>query len=807
MKIAVFLRGNISVKLLLIAILLPALCSAQKKITGTVSDAATNKALSDVNIRIGDSNVNITTDSKGKFEIILKDESEIRIHLSHISYESQQLSINPDMSEVNVRMKIRSYISEEVTISATRNKKHSAFAHDNISSEELQRSNFGQDMPYLLQMTPSLVTTSDAGSGIGYTGMRIRGSDATRVNVTLNGVPVNDAESHQVYWVDLPDLASSVDNIQIQRGVGTSSNGAGAFGASVNILTSKVSPLPYGSIQSSAGSFNTFRNSVGFGSGLLSNRFAIEGRMSKITSDGYIDRASSDLKSFYLSGGYYGSKNSLRAVILSGKEKTYQAWYGVPEDSLKTNRTFNPAGLYFNKDGEMKYYDNQVDNYQQDYYQLHYTHSFSNEFSFNSTLHYTRGNGYYEEYQDEDMLSNYGIADVIRGNDTVQYSDFIRQRWLDNDFFGLTLNGNYQSDNFDVHASFSAHQYLGDHFGELIWSEQGVIGTPPQRYYFNDAEKNDMSGYLKFIYRGIENTEILLDLQIRRIDYSFSAPSVSGEMINQESNMTFYNPRLGITYMLSPGKSVYASIAMAGKEPVRDDFINSSPASRPGSEKLTDYEAGIRYQRSNLNLNLNLYFMKYKDQLILTGKINDVGEYTRQNVDNSYRSGAEIQVTWQIRSNLALQANASFSRNKIDLFEEFIDDYDEGIQRTIIHKNTDIAFSPSIISSAMLSWAPVKKVSLDLIGRHVGEQFLDNTNNKNRMLEAYFTSDFRFRYTLNPKWMKELALSCSVNNLFDKLYSSNAYTFSYLYGGQLSTFNYFYPQAGRHVFAGVSFKF
>ncbi|MFI5145451.1 MAG: TonB-dependent receptor, partial [Ignavibacteria bacterium] len=679
--------------------------------------------------------------------------------------------------------------------------------------KEIEEKNLGQDIPFLLTNTPSVVVTSDAGNGVGYTGIRIRGSDATRVNVTINGIPVNDAESHQVYWVDLPDFASSIENIQIQRGIGTSTNGAGAFGGSVNIQSSALSVEPFASVNSSYGSFNTWKNTAKFGTGLLKDKFAFEGRLSKITSDGYIDRATSDLKSFYFSGGYYGTKSTLRAIISSGKEKTYQAWYGVPEDSLKTNRTYNPAGEYFDMNGNLQYYSNQTDNYQQDYYQLLYSFAANSSINLNAALHYTKGKGYYEEYKSQEVLGNYGLSDVVSVQDSIMIraSDLIRQLWLDNDFYGYTFAANYYKNKLQLTFGGAGNRYKGRHYDQVIWAQYFTGASYPDIYNDNDATKDDINFFAKAIYSVIPKLHIYADVQYRTVSYSFLTKdyfSFPGVMLYyQKVNFDFFNPKGGITYDINSHNKIYSSVAVGHKEPMRDDFVDSPPYAYPKPEQMTDVEAGYKYLGDRIRFGLNFYSMNYKDQLILTGKINDVGAYTRINVPGSYRMGMEAEFSWNIVKNISLSANVTLSKNKIKTFDEYIDNWDDGSQQLVVHNNSDISFSPSVISSSVISFTPLKNFIIEITNRYIGKQYLDNTSDENRKLNAYNLDDFFVMYHVTTASIKEIELKLAVFNLFDKKYESNGWTYPYISNAALINSNAFYPQAGINLMAGISLKF
>lgn len=775
----------------------------QRIFSGQVSDSKGEKVIG-ANIRSAGSTLAITNQD-GKFSFRGNEES-VRITISHLSYLPLEVTLTSGVS-ASITINEREFVSEEVNVIATRVNDKTGAAFQNIDKAELAKSNLGQDMPILLNYTPSLVTTSDAGTGIGYTGLRIRGSDATRVNVTINGVPVNDAESHQVYWVNIPDLASSVDNIQIQRGVGSSTNGAAAFGGSVNIQTNTLNSNPYATLQSSAGSFNTFRNTVSFGSGLLGDAFAFEGRLSKITSDGYIDRATSDLRSFYLSGGYYGKKNSLRAVILSGKEKTYQAWYGVPEDSLKTNRTYNPAGEYFDANGQARYYDNQTDNYQQDYYQLFYTREINSQWNANVALHYTRGKGYYEEYVPGAALTDYNLSPVLIGNDTIDETNITRQLWLSNHFYGGTWSLQYRGNNMEVIAGGALNEYRGDHFDEVVGATISPVEILPVRYNFDDAVKNDFNTYVKSSWFLESGLTAWVDLQYRNVRYSFTGPDNSYLNTIQNVNLHFFNPKAGLNYQIGQHYQVYLTYARAHKEPVRDDFLASIPANRPQPEEMNNWEFGYRFSKSAYRASINSYYMQYDNQLILNGRLNNVGEAIRESVPDSYRFGIEGESSYDNGKMFAYTLNMTWSRNKINQYTEYVEDYDGGPQVVNTYRNTTIAFSPSIIAAGIITIRPVKRLSIDICNKYVGKQYLDNTQSEERKLDPYYVNDLRFAYVIEGKKIKGVEFRLLVNNVLNAEYIANGATYNGYSGGIRYNYNYYYPQATRNYLAGVTIRF
>jgi len=711
----------------------------------------------------------------------------------------------------------------EVVVSATRVNKNSPIAYENITAEDIQKQNHGVDLPILLDQATSVVTTSDAGAGVGYTGIRIRGSDATRVNVTINGIPLNDAESQGSFWVDLPDISSSTGDIQIQRGVGSSTNGAGAFGASINLNTLNSSGVkPYGEISNSFGSFNTIKNTVQFGTGILKNNWTFQGRLSQLKSDGYVDRASSDLKSYYLSGGYVGNKTMLKGVVFSGHEKTYQAWFGIPVrylDSSDTElRTHNPYT-----------YENEVDNYDQTHYQLHFVQKIGKYSKFNMSLHYTRGLGYYEQFRTGDALSDYGLENVITAaGDTITNTDLIRRRWLDNHFYGTVFSYNYNKKALNLTVGGGANQYVGGHYGEVIWSQYASNGKIRHRYYDDEATKNDVNIYVKADYKINERLNVLVDIQERMIQYDFLGFDNELNSADQSVSTSFFNPKAGVNYGLNNGQAFYGFFGVGNKEPNRNDYTNSTPNSRPSHESMTDIEVGYKLKKNKLYANINIYSMDYTNQLILTGAINDVGAAVRTNVGSSYRRGVEISGGISLLKNLEWKMNATFSDNKIASFTEYIDDWDTWGQVETNYENTDIAFSPSVIASNQFVFKPINSekygnIELALVSKYVGEQYIDNTSNSDRMLDAYLVNDIRLQYSIKTKIFKEIVWSAWVRNFTNTQYVSNAWVYKFkseFYNpvpdddfankesvdGRYNMIGAF-PQAGVNFFTGLILKF
>ena len=657
----------------------------------------------------------------------------------------------------------------QVNVNALRAGNKTPVAFTNISKAEIEKVNLGQDMPYMISLTPSLVTTSDAGAGIGYTGFRIRGSDPTRINVTINGIPLNDSESQGVWWVNMPDLSSSIENIQIQRGVGTSTNGGSAFGASVNLQTDKSNAKPYIITNNTVGSFVTFKNNIEFGTGLLNNKFAFDGRLSRISSDGYVDRATSELKSMYLQGTYFGMRNIIKALMFTGTERTYQAWNGVPLNYLDTNRTFNSYT-----------YKNEVDDYMQSHYQLHYSKQISDATNFNVAIHYTHGEGYYEQEKIGEDLIDYNLENIIFSEDTISSTDLIRRKWLNNDFGGLTYSLIHKIADINLILGGGNNSYSGQHYGNIIWSQYASNANFNHQYYWNKAEKKDHNIYTKVNYKYTEATNIYIDLQRRNIEYVFEGLDSDGNTAQQKVELTFYNPKFGLFYDLNQTQSVYISFAVANKEPNRNDYIESTPISRPKHETLYDTEIGFKQTSKKLSLGINLYHMDYTNQLVLTGQINDVGAYTRTNIDKSFRKGVEIEASVKLSNRITWNGNLTISDNKITRYTAYIDNWDTWEQEEIEYENTDLAFSPKQIWASVLNYNLDNNITINFISKYVGEQFIDNTSSDNRKLSEYLTNNLLVSYKWDSKIFKNSKLTLQINNLMNNEYVSNAWVYQFI---------------------------
>ena len=817
------MKKRILFQMIGLAMFIPMISFSQNSIKGIVKSSDGN-TIPGVKVEIEASFNKVFTNVEGEYIFTkLKDgEYQLLFSMTGFTPKSETVKINGSDQVLDITLTENVLLLEEMSVSAIRADSKTPTTHSELSKEEIEDQNFGQDLPYLLNMMPSTVVNSDAGAGVGYTGISIRGVDPTRTNVTVNGIPINDSESHSVYWVNMPDMASSLDNIQVQRGVGTSSNGASAFGASINIQTDEINRKAYGVSDNSYGSFNTWKNTIKAGTGLINGKFTIDTRLSRISSEGYIDRAKSNLTSFYVSGAWVDKRSMLRATAFSGKEKTYQAWYGTPESVVNQNQdeiiAYADRNYIFGDDREnllnsgrtYNYYtyDNEVDNYQQDHYQLHFNHLFKKYFKLTTALHYTRGKGYYEQYKAGEDFSDYGFAPIIFTNDTVTSTDLIRRRWLDNHFFGGIFSLSFDKGPINLVFGGGANQYIGAHFGEVIWAEFASDSEIRDRYYDNDASKFEAHSYLKVNYK-IKKLTLYGDLQYRHIGYQFlGIDDVSGVIkeVDRTLNFDFFNPKAGLMYDFNDHNNLYASFAMANREPVRRDFRESTPKNQPKPENLMNVELGYRYKGNKLMLNANAYYMYYKDQLVLTGQINDVGDYTRTNVEKSYRAGIEIETAIRITKKLSFMANATLSSNKIIAFNEYVSNYDTGGQDTIAHTNTDIAFSPNIIAAAGLRFEPIKDWNISLMGKHVGAQYLDNTSASTRKMKAFTTFNFQMDYTFKEVFFKEITIGVLVNNIFNQKYAANGYTWGYIYVSERTDENFYYPQAGTNFLARLVFK-
>ena len=695
---------------------------------------------------------------------------------------------------------------EEVIVKAVRVNATSPITHSNISKKELAKRNLGQDIPILMNFLPNVVTTSDAGAGVGYTGIRVRGISAQSTNITINGIPYNDAESLGTFWVDLPDFSSSVENLQLQRGVGTSTNGSGAFGASLNLLTDAISDSSSGEISNSFGSFNTRKHTLKFSTGLLNKHIEIAGRFSKIKSDGYIDRATSDLDSYFLQASYVDATTLIKVLTFGGHEITYQAWNGVSQDQIDTfGRTFNPSGEYTDVNGDTQFYDNEVDNYKQDHYQLHWNERLNNHWSTNIGLNYTYGRGFFEQYKEDQDFDDYNFSEITIGGETINTTDLIRRRWLDNDFYVVNTSVNYKKEELNMIFGGSYSNYKGDHFGEVIWAQFTSDSEIRDHYYDSESDKTDISFFAKTTYKLNKKLSLFGDIQSRFVDYKTKGLTSGRIPIDIDESYQFFNPKAGVTYILNPIHHLYLSYARANREPSRSDFKNNNTVK---SEKLNDFELGWRLKKDKFQFNANLYYMKYQDQLILTGAIDDVGTPIRANSGKSYRLGLEIDAAIQLSKRFVLQPNVAISSNKnID----FVSSIDGALVNL---GNTTISYSPSVVAANQLEFNPTPQFQISLLSKYVGEQYLGNVDSDFSKLDAYFVNDLSVNYEIKTSAVfKSIILTGLVNNIFNEEYISNGYYFTYdddfSSPGTITTIEGtgYYPQATTNFLVGVTLKF
>ncbi|NQV53454.1 MAG: TonB-dependent receptor [Flavobacteriales bacterium] len=793
------------------------LAFAQATVSGRVTNHA-GDVLGGAVVHVDGSLLGAVTNGQGIYTLRIKPGNYVMI-VEHLGYKIgvDTVRIEGDMI-LDHRLKISPLLSKEFIVEATRAGAVTPMTYQNLDKEALDQNNLAQDLPILLNQTVSAVTTSDAGAGVGYTGIRIRGSDATRINVTVNGVPLNDPESHGVFWVNMPDFASSTENIQIQRGVGTSSNGAAAFGASVNLETSGIDSNAFVELNNSYGSFQTRRHNAVINTGLFNDHFNAEARFSYIASNGYIDRSASALSSYYLSGGYYGKQLMVKAIAFSGDEMTQQAWYGTPaarisgdvDDMLDfANRNYLSAEqtdnlLESGRTYNYYQYDNEIDNYGQDHYQLISGWQLSPSLYLNVTGHYTRGKGFFEQFKANDDFEDYGIAPQIVKGDSIYSSDIIVRRWLDNHFFGGVYSLQYRKNALQMTLGGGLNRYLGDHFGEVVWSEIASDIDIRQQYYSSNADKVDGSSYLKAEW-SLDGLTLFGDVQGRYIDYKTNGLDNDQRPISVDQQYLFINPKGGASLQLPQNNLIYASLARGSREPVRSDFIDAAPGDIPQPEFLTDVEAGWSWNRSVFDISLNAYFMHYKDQLVLTGEVNDVGAPVRTNVPNSYRAGAELAVNLMHPSGFFWSPNLTWSQNKIKSFDEVIIDYATYEEVRILHENVDIAFSPSFIAGSQLGFKSNFGFEVALLTKYVGQQYLDNTQQEVRSIDPYIVNDLRLSYRSSLPMVQRFEWTLLINNIANAMYASNGYTYSYIYE-EMITENFYYPQAGINWLLGLKIR-
>jgi iron complex outermembrane receptor protein len=810
---------------------------AQGPVAGTITDGRTGEALPGATILLDGAAIGVTN-AAGAFNLSAVPAGAHELRITFLGYEPLVQSVRGQAAsqQLSARLVPGGVLTGEALVTASRASDRTATVYTNLSKQDLNKRNFGQDLPYLLDQTPSVVVTSDAGAGVGYTDIRIRGTSSTGINTTINGVPLNDPESHGSFLVNLPDLASSINSIQVQRGVGTSQNGSAAFGASLNISTLDNRREAYAETQNSYGSFNTWKNNVSFGTGLVGKYFTVDGRLSRIASDGYMNRAASDLKSYYFAAGYQNKQTLLKFITFSGREKTYQAWNGVPEPALTGNRAQLQT---FVDNGELtpdqaaravsegrRYssytYDNQTDNYQQNHYQLHLSQGLGADWSLGAALHLTRGFGYYESYRTGRRFANYNLPNVVLGGDTLRKTNLIDRKWLDNYFYGGTFALNYQprsNDKLQATLGGGWNRFDNDHYGEIIWAQYASTSFPGQRYYDNSARKTDFNAYARATYQALPWLGLYADAQVRRIIYKIDGVEDAQNDVRTRANYTFFNPKAGATASLGHGQQLYASVAVGQREPVRADFTDRQagyPAAQ--AERLLDVEGGYRLTRADLSflgprtavrVEANYFDMTYRNQLVATGQLNDVGTALRTNVARSYRRGLELTGFVAADDKISLSSTLTLSRNRILDYREVT--YDENYAPVVAAegRTTTISYSPSAVSAHTLEGQPLKGLRLAALYKTVSRQYLDNSANDSRSLAGYQVLDLRLRYALHPAFMKEIELALLVSNVLNTRYSANGYTYSYFsqVSNQQETFNWYYPQATRNFLASVNLRF
>ena len=819
-----------SILFLLLAVLGMAATQAQKFTVEGIVKNPDGKPVSGATVVLANTYYSTITSSKGEFKLKVK-QGEYTLVVGHISYRTYKTSVtvNKDV-KLTITLQPKTFITEEVIVSAQKADKEIPLPKSNIPKKKITRLNEGQDMPFILNTLPSVITTTDAGNGVGYTGIRIRGIDTRGINVTINGIPLNDAESQGVWWVDLPDLAANSENIQVQRGVGTSTNGAGAFGSTINIQTTATSKKPYAEGTLNYGSFNTSRYNVKAGTGIMDSVFAVDLSMSKIHSDGFIDRAYSNLKSLALTASYYGKNSLLKFVLLTGKEKTFQSWWGIPKEDFD-------AGNY--TENHYKY-DNATDNYQQDHYQLHYSKKITDELSLNAALHYTYGRGYYENYKDGKTLSRYlrhpvvfpGEPDTIitQNNDTVidfpdtVYSgDLVWQKWLDNDFYGATFSVKYDNNYLNIIAGGAGNVYDGRHFGKIIWGQ--FIGSNNLKtdsviqkdieWYRGQSIKTDYNVFVKANWFVNEKINVYGDFQVRSISHKMNGYEDDSTEYDISANYVFINPKAGVSYHFSDKLNFYAFAGISHREPNRDDFIgyNHFYSKEIKPEQLLDIETGVNYSAKNIRLNLNLYRMDYENQLINTGELNDVGNPVRINVPKSFRQGIETEISVKPVQKLEIALNATISSNKIQSeFVRYYDQYDENwnwtgsVADTV--RNGVLPYSPGLIAGLYVDYAPVKGLHLSVLEKYVSKQYLDNTGNPESTLPAYHTTTLKIAYNFSLGKFQNISVFASAHNLLQsKPFPTNGWVYPYYMGNTMYNDIAYYPEAVRYFNAGISIKF
>lgn len=806
-------------------------------IHGKVVNDYTEEALPHAVIYIQQLNLSTTSDELGNYRLGNVPPGEHLLGVKFVGHDELQRNVKVTDRDVHVAFRLTNQtMRKQAIVQGTRANSSTPIAYSEVSKEEIQRLNNGQDIPYLLRYTPSLVATSDAGTGIGYTGLWIRGSDPSRINVTVNDIPINDPESQQVFWVNMPDFGSSADGIQIQRGVGTSTNGAASLGGTIKLGTTNIKPKAYAELNNTYGSFNTIKNTVMAGTGLIDERYTVDMRLSNISSDGFVDRASARMKSFYASGARYGESSVLKLTVFGGNERTYQSWDGVPVSRLLGNRDsmMTYAGYEWLSDEELDHllssdsrtynkhtYKNEVDDYTQTHYQLHYSKHFTDKLTLNLAGHYTRGKGFFEQFKGSAKYANYGLENVITGADTLSRTDLVRRRWLSNHFYGTVGSLMYKTQKLNAVLGWAYNEYDGEHYGNFAWMQYAGSNFLDDRYYQGNSLKKDGNVYARALYTVADKWDIYGDVQVRNVNYTTSGIDNDQRTYDVKNNLTFFNPKVGLTWRRTSKEKWYASFAVGNKEPNRNDFIDAMAGVVPVHETLYDTEVGYQLWGKNYRVGVNLYNMQYNNQLVLTGDLNDVGAAIRMNVKDSYRRGVELEGGLRFNEALEWNANVTLSTNKIKDFDHIlydITDYDNTVEVRSKYSNTDIAFSPSVIAGSQILWhvwqnkekentAGKHRLTLALLSKYVGKQYLDNTSNDELTIDDYFINDVQLIYSIPYRTQGLMSLVVTCNNVLDYKYSSNGYTYGYIIENRTIHQPFYFPQAGRNLLVSLIMRF
>jgi iron complex outermembrane receptor protein len=792
---------------------------AQVAIKGKVTDLK-GLPLPGANIVLSEKGSGTVSDNNGVYSLEVPQGGIGTIKVTFVGYKAQERTVQLRRNQnIDFRLEEEHLVTSEVVVSAIRAGSKTPVAYTNIGHAAIAEREAGSDIPYMLSLTPSAVTTSESGIGLGYTALRIRGTDPTRINITANGIPLNDSESQGVFWANMPNFAGSVEEIQIQRGVGTSTNGAAAFGATINMLTNNYKANPEATVSSAAGSFNTFINSVGVNTGLINNKFAFDARYSDLQTDGYVKRAFSDHHSLFLGAAMVGEKSLLRATIIHGKQQTGISWNGVTKEEMENDRRYNPAGQFTDENGNIKFYDNETDNYKQTHYQLAYSRTLSPLFNFNTTVHYTFGEGYYDSYKEDRKFSKYGWDNVIVNGQTIDRTDAIQQKWMRNHFYGSVISASYHPDNLNISVGAGWNRYDGDHFGEVVWMRYMGTHEKGDRWYKNNGDKKDFNVFAKANWQPAQKLNVMVDMQYRIINYDITGEDDDNRMMNISHSYNFFNPKAGLFFDIDDNNKAYTSLGISNREPTRTNFKDAKGDAKatPLPERLYDWELGYQYVSTVASAGINFFYMYYEDQLIPTGEKSEVGYDIMTNVKKSFRRGIELTGGVKFTSWLKWDANLTLSENKIDNFvlQGALLDQNWDETGTWIKKDlgtTDIAFSPNVVGASLISVSPFKQLKASISSKYVGKQYFDNTGSDERSIDSYFVNDLKFDYNFYPSKMRSATIQFSVNNIFDQKYISNAYGgVSFLDNGTSNpdqeSWAYYYPQAGTTFMCKLTLNF